>query len=250
MSFSLAPPRRRPRAPPRRSVVLLPKAEPGEDAVALLLLQRGQLLHQLLGPAVHLLGDVHLHGHVLVAARLQRVQLGGALAAHAQHRARLRALRHLDVHRAVDGLHCLLLVAQDGVREGDGDLAVHVHALTLEVRVLLDVHEDVEVAGGPALAAGVALPAHAQPVARLHAAGHLHLHLLGLLLHALPAAGAAVLGDGLAGAAAVGAGGARLEGPEGRLRHLRDHARAGALRAGRHLGAGLHAGARAGLAGL
>ena len=47
----------------------------------------------------------------------------------------MEAGSHLDVHRAVDGLHCLLLVAQDGVREGDGDLAVHVHALTLEVRV-------------------------------------------------------------------------------------------------------------------
>ena len=58
--------------------------------------------------------------------------------------------------------------------EGDVDLAVQVVAVALELRVLGDVDDDVEVAGGAAGKAGLALAVQPQPLARRDAGGDLH----------------------------------------------------------------------------
>ncbi len=98
-----------------------------------------------------------------------------------------------------------MLPPSASVGNGDRHLAVEVVLLPVEERVLLHVHDDVEIARGAAGTAVFALAIEAQALAGRDAGRDLHRQLALACGAPGSAAGVARLGDGLSGAAAVGA---------------------------------------------
>src|SRR6185436_14049309 len=86
------------------------------------------------------------------------------------------------------------------------ELGDHVRALAAEARVLLDVEDDVEIAGGAAVEPLLALAGEAQPRTLFDAGRDGHLERALLLDPPLAAAALAGVGDHRAAAAALRAG--------------------------------------------
>ena len=99
--------------------------------------------------------------------------MGNALPPDADHLPALRAGRDLELVPALEGRN-VDLRAQRRLGEGDGDLAEHLGVLAHEDGVLLHVHHHVEVAGGAAVIAGLALADQPHPRAGVDAGGDLH----------------------------------------------------------------------------
>eukprot|EP00635_Sarcinochrysidales_sp_CCMP3193_P011936 CAMPEP_0118909476 /NCGR_PEP_ID=MMETSP1166-20130328/12039_1 /TAXON_ID=1104430 /ORGANISM="Chrysoreinhardia sp, Strain CCMP3193" /LENGTH=359 /DNA_ID=CAMNT_0006848911 /DNA_START=52 /DNA_END=1128 /DNA_ORIENTATION=- len=195
-------------------------------------------------------GDSDVDGDVVVAAVVALVEGRDALVGELESSAGLRAGGYRDVEGGfVEGAG-LEGGAEDGVDGVDVEGRVEVLALPREGGVGLDAEEDVEVARGPALGAGVALAGETELGAVVDAAGDVDGDGLRLAADAVAVAGGAVLVDLLARAAARRARRLGLEVAEGRPRHLDDEARAAAGGAGRDPGPGLDAGARAAVARL
>ena len=127
------------------------------------------------------------------------------MALHLERGAGLRPFGYLHGLVTIDARH-RDVAAQRQRREGEWHFAVQVVAVTLEELVLGDVNDDVEIAGRPALRAGLALAGEAQALTGGDARRNLDRELPLLLGRALAAARGARLGDDLAGAAALTAG--------------------------------------------
>ena len=189
----------------------------------------GELAQQLFLRACQVFRDLHRNGYKLVAAS-GAAQIGDALAAQAEDRAGLRPLGDGELDLAVErgDLH---LGAEGGLRVADLLLEQDGGAVALEtgVRAHDDGHQQIacRAAVGPRVAAaglGDGLPV-------VDAGGDVDLHLVLTADAAHAPAGLAGLVDDFAGAAALGAGGARLHHAEGRALVDRDMARALAVRA-------------------
>ena len=143
-------------------------------------------------------------------------QVAGAAAAQRRHAAavhddrlpRLRAGGDVQRDVAVERRH-LDLGAERGQRRGDVDHGDEVLAVADEALVLLDAHDDVEVAGRPAALARVAAAGHAQALAVLDPRRDVDLHVPLRRDHPAPGAGVArLLGDPAVAAALVAQRGA------------------------------------------
>src|SRR5262249_41984834 len=128
-----------------------------------------------------------------------------ALATQLEARARLRAGRNLQLLLAVDERYAHVAAEREH-REGHRQLAVEIVLLAVEQRVILDVHDDVEIAGRAAGAAVFPLAVEAQPLAGRDAGRDLRGELALAPDAARAAAGLARTADDLAAAAAGGAG--------------------------------------------
>lgn len=150
---------------------------------------------------------------------------GDALAAHTEHRARLRPLGDGELHLAVERGH-LDLGAEDGLRvaylllEQDGGTV----ALKAGVRAHADGHE--QVALRAAVRAGVAVAGAGDGLPVVDTGGDVHRHLVLAADAAHAAAGLAGLMYYLAGASALGAGRRGLREAEGRALGGANRARA------------------------
>src|SRR6185503_16889547 len=163
-----------------------------------------QLFDQLALLARELLRRLHLHGGEQIAAAAA-VDVGHALVAQAQRRAGLRPLRHLHRLAAVERRYLNLAAQRDG-GEVHRDLAEQVVAVAAEELVLLDVDDDVEVAGGTAGRTGFAFAVQPQLLAGGDAGGNLDGDLAIARHPSGAVATLARLGDDLAGATALRAG--------------------------------------------
>ena len=133
--------------------------------------------------------DDHLAEEVSGVTRAQPLD---ALAAQAEDLPGLGLGRHLHLGRTVERRN-IDLAAEGGLREADRHLAVKVVALALEDAVLLEVDDDVEVAGRAAVHPGLALAGEADAIALVHAGRNFYRE--GLV--ALDAPGAAARGAGI-----------------------------------------------------
>ena len=143
----------------------------------------------------------------------------------------LGAFGQVDLSLAGERGH-LDLPAQRRSDHADRRGAMQVVAVTFEDFVLLDADLDVQIAGWPAIRAGLAIAGRADAHALVDPGRNLDFECLGLLDAALAAAGGARLGNDLASAAAGRAG---LLDAEEALTH-RDRTRT--IAAAAHLGAG------------
>ena len=130
-----------------------------------------ELLQQLALLAAEPGGHVHLRGELVVAAGHGVTQPRHPLALEGYHCTGLGAGRNLQGFLAVHGLH-LNGVAQDGLQIADGQLREDGGALPAQFRVSPHPEEHVEVAGGSAPLAGIALVGHPQARAGVNAAGN------------------------------------------------------------------------------
>jgi hypothetical protein len=97
--------------------------------------------------------------------------------------------------------------------EVERNLAVEIVAFTLKERVLLNVHDDVQIAGGTTVGSGLALAAQTQTLTSCDARRDAHRDLALLLQSSRAAACFARLGDDLPGTAALAAGARDREEP-------------------------------------
>src|SRR4051812_1217416 len=114
--------------------------------------------------------DAQAREHVALAAARE---LRRAAAADAEQLAVLRARGHLQRHRAL-GRRYLDRRPERGVRIGHRHVDDQIGATALVDRRLRDVGDDVEVAGGRAAVAGLALALQADTRAVFRARGNLH----------------------------------------------------------------------------
>src|SRR5512139_1513282 len=110
-------------------------------------------------------------------------------------------------------------VAQSRLYHGHGDLAVEVVPVPFEELVGLDVHADVEIAGGATSVAAFSLVRDAKPRARIHTGRHFHQDRSRDPLHSRSGAGLAGILDDPSLAPAARASGADAE-ETLRLHHL------------------------------
>src|SRR4029079_11255962 len=103
----------------------------------------------------------HRHVHVMVAAATAVEELH-ALAAKAEHLARLRAWRNAQTLVPVDRLH-IGVAAERGLRERDRLIAVNVIVAARELRMRCHGQEDVEIARRSAVVSRFSLSRDAQP---------------------------------------------------------------------------------------
>ena len=169
-----------------------------------------------------------------------------ALAAHLEARARLACPAGTCSSSLPSSVGTLIVPPSASVGNDTGISQIEVVLLAMEERVLLHVHDDVEIAGRAAGGAVLALAVEPQALTGRDAGGNLDRQLALAADAAGAAAALARLGDGLARAAAVRAG--PRDGEESLL--VAQLAGALALRAGLGVRAGRGAGALAGLAGL
>src|SRR6185312_2681896 len=188
-------------------------------------MQGRQLPQELLGFFVAHFGSFQDDLNDLIALRsLARVR--NAALAQAEFLAVLGAGRNFEQGLAVDRRH-FDFGAEAGFPDGDGDLHVDVVAFTAEDRMLLDMSGDVEIAGGGAHGAGVALAGDAQTRAIFGSGGDADFdHLFVGDASIAVAVGARVLDAALAFAARAGEIELHI------ARHLLDVPGAVALRAG------------------
>ena len=113
------------------------------------------------------LGELRRDGdagdHVKVAMAAAR-HVRHALAAQLEARARLRSGRDVELLAAVERRH-LDGPAEGERREADRQLAIEIVAFAMEEVVVLDVDDDVEIAGRAAGGAVLAFALQAQPLA-------------------------------------------------------------------------------------
>ena len=165
--------------------------------------QLGELLEQVALLLGQLLRRLHLHGGEEVAACRVPLTSGMPLPLQPQRRARLRAFGDLHGLRAVERRHHDLAAERER-REVDRDLAEQIHAVAPEELVLLDVDDDVEVAGRAARRCRLRLRSAAAAAGRWRCRpGILTVILRSLVTRPLPWHVVARLGDRLAGAAAL-----------------------------------------------
>src|ERR1022692_1482119 len=119
--------------------------------------------------------------------------------ADAKHAAGLRLAGDFDHHLPVEGRH-LDRTAEGRRGEADRHLAGQVTAVALENGVLAHADLDVQIARGPAVAAGLAFTAQANSIARIDSGRHAHRNRLLLAHAALAVAGIAGIADDLAAA--------------------------------------------------
>src|SRR5271157_1238533 len=182
-----------------------------------LVVQLGQLAHDLAAALVVEVRHRHFDSHNLVAALLGPLRVLHAALPHAQLLPALRAGRNLQLRAPVNGGHVHLGSQRSlGDCHRNGQMDVVAHASENGVRAGAD--DEVEIAGSAAVRPGVtlALQTDALPVAR----PRLDAKLNGLRAadHALAMAGRAVIGDA-ACTVAFGAGNVELHAPA-HLRHL------------------------------
>src|SRR5690606_999661 len=158
----------------------------GVDVLSRLL---GKLLEQLALTGAQLGGGLDDPAHQLIPAAAA-VEVGNALPPQGLHLPALGAGTDLELEPSIQrgDLH---LRPEGGLGEGDGHLAHHVVVLTREDGVLLDVHGDVEVAGGAAALSGLTLSCEADARPGVDAAGDADLQgLLGRVAPGTAAPGA------------------------------------------------------------
>jgi len=176
------------------------------------------------------LGELDRRFHRDVAVQVARVAAAhafDAFAAQAELLAGLRALRDVDGGFAAQRGH-FDLATECCFGEADRHRTVQVIAIALKDLVLLDADLDVQVAGWATVGAGLAVAAGSDAHAVVDARRDLHFQRFLFLDLAFAVAGAARVGNDLAGAPAVRAG---LLHAEKALAHLH-RARAMAGRAG------------------
>ena len=145
--------------------------------------------------------NLYHHLGVLVAVAAS-VHILNALAAQAEHRAALCALRHGVLHLAVDGGHHHVCT-RHGLAVGDGHCHMHVVAVPLEQGVGPHAYQNDKVARGPAVCACVAKACQTQALVVVNAGGNIHFHALCVRHMARAMAFLAWLFDDLALAAAA-----------------------------------------------
>src|SRR6266704_1287728 len=169
-----------------------------------------ELLEQALLLGVEPGGDDDSQEHVEVAPVLA-AELRKALAADAEDRPGLRALRNRNPGLAsVEGGH-VLVAAQRGLGHADRHLAEEARAVALEEGMLLDADDHVEVAGRPPQAARLALAGDAELASRVDPGRNLDLQLAFDRNLPLAVAGLAFAGHHPARAAAAAAGAGHAE---------------------------------------
>src|ERR1700691_2108593 len=192
--------------------------------------QPGQLAQNLFGAFVLNLGRLDGGFHNLIAA-LVGAGVEYAFLPQPELLPIVSALRDLQQGAAIDGGH-FDLGAQPGFPHGYRHADMNVVALALKVGMLLHARGDVEIAGGSAHGAGVALARHPQPRAVAGSGRDAHVHGLGVRDASLALAGGAGVLQ-LAAASALGTGEIETHGAG----HLGNRAGPAALRAGHGLAA-------------
>src|SRR5579862_9279274 len=134
------------------------------------------------------------------------MQIDDALALEAKHFARLRAGRNAQLDLAFQRRH-IDFGAQRGLRKTDRHLDDDVVLLAHEQRMLLDVNDDVQIAGRSAREAGFALAAQFEARAVVDARGNPHRERFLFADAPLPLTFRARVGDDRAFATAISAGG-------------------------------------------
>src|SRR5688572_17056477 len=205
---------------------------------------RGELLEQFLLLARELLRRRQLHADDQVPPPSPR-HVGHPAATQRERGAALRAFRNRVGFLALERRDLDIAAQREG-RVVQGDLAEQIVAVALKERMVLDVDDDVQVAGRSSRGPCFALPAETQALSGGDARGDAHRDLAFLRDAARAAAFRARLADDRAGATALPAGAG--DGKEALL--VAKLAAALALRAGGRLGAGRRAAAFAGLAQL
>src|SRR5580704_15772288 len=163
-----------------------------------------QLLEELALLGAEVGGDDHPHHAELVAAA-SRADVGNAHPADPDHPPVLGSRGELQGVLAIDGGDGDA-VAEHRLGDGDRELVDQLLAAADEVGMVLDAEGEVEVAGGAAPGAGLALAGDAHLDVLVDAGGDLHLDGLADLDPALAAAAAARPLDDPALALAAGAG--------------------------------------------
>src|SRR5256712_5212160 len=164
----------------------------------------GVLLQQFLLLRSQIRGDFDFHADKLIA-RAIAPQAGRAEPLEPEDLVMLRPGRDLDDRAVALQRRHLDLRAERGGGETDGELADDVIALASEGRMRGHLDQHIEVAGGAAVLARLALVRQAQPIARLDAGRNVHVEHAFSLHPLLPAARRTERGDRVAGALAASA---------------------------------------------
>src|SRR5215469_16415847 len=166
-----------------------------------LAVELGEFLEQLALPGREAARRFDGDAHKLIAAAVA-MEIDDSLTLEPQYFARLRAGGDLEMHLAFEGRD-FDLGAEGSLRETDRHLDNHVVVLAHEERMLLDVDDDVEVAGRAAAEAGLTLIAELEARAVIHPRRNLDRERLGFADASLALALRARVGDRLALAAAL-----------------------------------------------
>src|SRR5690606_16231096 len=203
-----------------------------------------QLPKELLRSSAQTRGHVHLDQDMQVTSTAS-VEPGEPLAAHRDHRSRLRPRLHRHGHARPVGQLDGQVAAEARLGEGHFAARPDVVAVPLEAGLRAHFHVDVEIAGGRSRRSGHALPRDPQTLPAVDPRREAHEHLAGLLHVTSPMTGLAGLRDDLTRALTARAG--RTEHDEAALGRRLPRAATGP--AGGRLGARAGAAAVAGLTG-